>query len=259
MQTVYARVVTTGLTAPFAARVERVSGDLTFADGTKFHAYGTSAPMGETWSPEIIESHLGGARFVNLEEEEAHASPIFTAPIDDYRRHVGQAGRLDVTTTVTLGRSRVTAELPIRLGSRYEDGTVTEVLTSIHRDDGECHIGFRETQVSLLFAPSATVHRRIFFFRFNPDVIFVLRNRRRGEAFWPQNGATFGFGWPSRTRVDESMIMLAYRDLSTRKIIDDAWLADADLVRIEAEPIGSVEERIVVPAFTIPAPDDQPS
>jgi hypothetical protein len=259
MQTVYGRVVTSGLPAPLAARVERIAGDLTFADGTKFHAYETSTLMGGTWSPEVIESLLEGARFVNLEEEEAHAMPIFNAPIDDYRRHAGQAGRLDVTTTVTVGRSRVTAQLPVRIGSRYEDGSVTEILTSIHTQDGECHIGFRETQVSLLLAPSPSVHRRIFFLRFNPDVIFVLRNRRRGEAFWPQDGSTVGFGWPTRTRVDEIMLMVAYRDPSPRRRIDDAWLADADLVRIEAEPIGSVEERIVVPAFTIPAPDDQAS
>lgn len=253
----YGRIAVTGLEPPLAAGVQRLSGSLTFADGTGFAAGGAGEGVMGIWSPTAVEALLDGARLVNLDQEHAFARPIVMAPLADYRRHQGESGRLDVTATLTVARYRVAAALPLRPGARYEDGTVRAVISSVQNQDGNCLVWFRETQVSLLLAPSASVHRRMLFFRFNPDVLYVLRNRRRGEAFWPQNGMTFGFGWPTRTRVDEAAVMAMYRSKPESgpplPPIDDAWLGGADLVRIDAEPVGTVERHLVDADFTIPA------
>ena len=156
---------------------------------------------------------------------------------------------------LTLKRYRVTGALPLRIGTRYDDGIVNAVLTSTQNQNGNLLVMFRETQVSLLLAPSPSLNTRMLFFRFNPNVLYLLRNRRRGEAYWPQNGGTFGFGWPSRTRVDETIMVLSYQSASGSgpplPRIDDDWLADADLVRIEAEAIGRTSKRVSVSGFTI--------
>ena len=69
------------------------------------------------------------------------------------------------------------------------------------------------------------------------------------------HGSTFGFGWPSRTRIDESTIFVAYQSPTGGRPpqIDEGWLADADLVRVEARKIGDTTRTVVVPEFTVPA------
>ena len=74
---------------------------------------------------------------------------------------------------------------------------------------------------------------------------------------------TFGFGWPWRMRIDDAMIMAGFRGNpgSGPRLppIDEAWLADADLVRIEAEPLGTVERHVVTSDFMVPVDEPEPS
>jgi hypothetical protein len=135
---------------------------------------------------------------------------------------------------------------------------VRALITSVQNQDGNCMVLFDETAISLR---SRRAERPSPRSRVNPNILYVLRNRRRSEAVWPQNGTTVGFGWPSRTRVDETVIMSVYRSNvgsgPPLPRVDDAWLADADLLRIEAEPVGTVTRHVVESAFTIPVVDGE--
>jgi hypothetical protein len=252
-KTLHARILVTGADPPLAVEVARVTGAITFADGSRMDA--ASGPESQrlgSWNPTVVES-LIGAHVVNLDEQ-ALDTALLTAPAPEYDRHAGQTGRLDVQVGLAIKRYRIAAELPAEVGATYDDGVVHSELRTVANHDGSLQAVLADTQVSLLLLPRAAVHRRMLFMRFNPDVLYVLRNRRRGEAFWPANGATFGFGSPSRTRIDHATMMLSYASTAeSRPRIDDAWLAGADLVRLESEPVVDSSQHVVVPDFTIPA------
>jgi hypothetical protein len=252
-KTLHARILVTGADPPLAVEVARVTGAITFADGSRMDA--ASGPESQrlgSWNPTVVES-LIGAHVVNLDEQ-ALDTALLTAPAPEYDRHAGQTGRLDVQVGLAIKRYRIAAELPAEVGATYDDGVVHSELRTVANHDGSLQAMLADTQVSLLLLPRAAVHRRMLFMRFNPDVLYVLRNRRRGEAFWPANGATFGFGSPSRTRIDHATMILSYASTpESGPRIDDAWLAGADLVRLESEPVVDSSQHVVVPDFTIPA------
>src|SRR5215470_11412444 len=88
----------------------------------------------------------------------------------------------------------------------------------------------------------------MFVFRFDPDVLWVLRNPLRGEAVLPQQGMAFGFGWLGHARLDQVSWMLAY---DAPGAVDESWIRDAELVRIAVTTEGELSRSFVLPAFAI--------
>jgi hypothetical protein len=255
---VYGRARVEGIDLPLAAEVARLDGWLIFDDGSKVPLAGwVKNRVESSWDAPAVERLLGGARFVNLAQEDAGRVLVLRLDSTEYRRHAGSTGRLDGTAYLTLRSYRVAAELPARPDAAYDHDVEHAVITAIQRESGDCRLLTRETQVSLLLAPGRHAYRSMYLFRTNPDLLYVLRNRPRGEAFWPQGGTNFGFGWPSRTRIDETTAVASYRSnlASDPPLprIDDAWIAGAELVRVEAETVGTVTAPIDATTFVLPS------
>jgi hypothetical protein len=256
-KTIYARARVEGTTPPVVPEIDRLDGWLTFDDGSRVPLAGRSAAYSveSTWNAIEVEKLLA-VRFVNIEQEGATDVPVVSLASAEYARRAGTSGRLAGTALLVLRTYHVAAELPARPDAAYDHGTEHAVVTGVYNESGDCTVNVRETQVSLLLAPNPHAYRRMYMFRFNPDVLYVLRNRARGEAFWPRFGASVGFGWPSRTRIEEIMAPSVYRSniASNPPLprIDDAWMADAEVVRIEADSVGMVTRPIEPSTFTIP-------
>jgi len=253
-----------GVDPPNGAELRRLDGQLTLPDGQTV-SIGATGGQGfndeSGWDPRAVHALLGGSRLVNLAQEGVTTVPIrITGPAsgDPLEKWARVGVRLNATATVTVRAYRLVAELPLEPGAASGQGEHQAIIEGLHRQNGDCGVGIRETHISLLLAPSADrVVQKMLFMRVNPDVLYVLRNRGRGEAFWPQYGATFGFGWITRSRRDETTMFANFRSSVTSgpplPRLDNEWIAGADLVRIEATPLREVVTQIEVPSFVIDA------
>ncbi len=258
--TVRGLVSIAGVEPPNGGELRRLDGTLTFPDGHTLSLVAAGQGFGESigWDPRAVQSLLGATRLVNLAQEEATtvAMTITSPSSGDLEKYAHSSGRLTATATVTMRAYRLAAELPLQPGATYRTGQGQAVMDALQCQNGDCAAMIRETHVSLLLAPSADhVVQRMLFFRVNPDVLYILRNRGRGEAFWPQRGTTFGFGWITRSRRDETTMVAQFRSSVAPSPplprLDGDWIAGADLVRIEATPVRDVVTQVEVPDFVI--------
>jgi len=259
--TIRARMSIEGVDPPNGGELRRLDGSLTFADGRTFSIVATGRPgFGDDsdWDPHAVQAVLGASRLVNLAQEDVTTVPmtIMSAPSADLEKYAGASGRLKATAVVTVRAYRVVAELPLQPGATFGREQHQAVIGGFYCQNGDCAVMIRETHISLLLAPSENrLVQRMLFFRVNPDVLYILRNRGRGEAFWPQHGTTFGFGWITHSRLDETTMVANFRSSVTAgpplPRLDGDWIAGADLVRVEATPVQEVMTQIEVPDFVI--------
>jgi len=254
---VHCRVVVSGVELPLAGEVDAIDGSLRFDDGSRLAINGAERgnEFRSRWNPVALEALLGGVHFVNLASEGALTTAVLRLPAADCNRHADAPGHLTGTASLKLRSYRVAAELPLRPNAVYDRGLEHAAILAVMSNGGDFTVTIRERQLSLLLVPNPMLNRRWLFTRFNPNVLYVLRNKERREAFWPMQGMLFGVGWTFGAGMDESMMMQQYRSniVSEPPLphIDDAWTAGADLVRIEAETVGSVTKPVEVERFVI--------
>ena len=86
--------------------------------------------------------------------------------------------------------------------------------------------------------------------------VYVLRNKKRGEAFLPGKDTDMDFtvGLMQQKRLSVNTLKLCYTSISERNLIlpeiNEEWLADAELLRIEAVPIGEFSRPLRIENFS---------
>src|SRR5262249_45635109 len=95
---------------------------------------------------------------------------------------------------------------------------------------------------------------------FGQRTLYVLRNEKQAEALWPKKdiGPGFEFLDVFQTRLRTVPLAMRYSAIapSGRALIElsDRWLADAEIVRIEAVEVGRFSKTTSVDDFTMRAP-----
>ena len=241
----------TGLPEGLTADVVRVPGTLGYVDNTTFqtHANVGRTPMAATWNVAEIERLLDGARLVNVDAAEREGfTPLTRMPVEQFDARRQSHGRLELRAHVLLRRYEVSAILPLAPGATFRQNDEEFVVERTMYENQTLAVQARGAYLSLWIRPGLPRIKGMFMFRFDPGVLWVLRNPMRREAVLPQQGMAIGFGWPTHTRLDQISWVLAYESPG---VVDESWLRDAELVRIAVTTEGELYHSFVLPAFAI--------
>jgi hypothetical protein len=174
--------------------------------------------------------------------------------VADYERYRGRPAAYEATLEMAAVRIGSVAAGPLQTGTAIElNGVVTTVTSSGQaRPPGWTSRPGKGWTFGLRVAAP-----RAWMAQTPANVEVVVRNRRRGEAvvIWADTyrnskapfAPTFVVAAPGEARLYV---------FNGESIIDDAWLADAELVLVALEPLGRFDRTIRIENLVLPEPKE---
>jgi hypothetical protein len=164
-----------------------------------------------------------------------------------YGAYEGKPGTYDATLTLEALRIGRVASMPLRPGASRELNGVETTILAIRVTSSTPGASRSLYSIDLRRATP-----RSWLARPADRVEFALRNRRRGEAVIVWTGGGYAEESLCHTFVVASRGRAQFDRSVTMSPIDDAWLADADLVMVSLQSLGRFEKTIRIENFTLP-------
>jgi hypothetical protein len=249
-----------GLPADLQIQNTFASSRLVFADG---HVLQSAQSGGTIAAPETSEHPLQGlfpdSRVlpINTGAATITLAGLIQASDEELSRYGRQPGQLTSTLSYQLQRSKAVCILPLREGASYRDGSFRVDLLGVERRHARCMVVARHWRASPWWSPDGYRSYQ-----------FVLRNRQKrqavvGDQTSPQGSASplalpfmligmhGGADGQGSFSVAHSLTEFPARaeGQSNTSLLHDTWLADADLVVIEATLAGWLTRTITVDGF----------
>lgn len=224
----------------FHPQVSRAT--FTFSDGFQATNARTSyALFSRDWDRASLSHALEGRIIVGNASLIHSSSDLFTMEEADFNAHADQTGDLDATITVHIFRYDVTGAIPLKPNHKIDLGAEQAVITDVLEDPAGCSVILRERTLRLMFDRSASGKDPFG----SSSVLYVLRNPARREIALPADdfGGSFDLASAGRQRLTVRSVRLKYGE-DRRDQITPEWLADAELVRVEAVRIGQADKTL---------------
>lgn len=235
-----------------------VRGALKLADGVEFtsepHAIPSLGPRTLTSDRRQREramlSALGPLAWSNLESRRgsAVAPALVDVPDTAYRTYQGMAGTYAAEVTFTAYAFETTGTMPVRAGVGYRHGPKGADIASVRfRANGDVEVMFREVSLSQGTVASWWV----------ATGQYILVNRTTREALFPaaDSAREVLSAWPGMgliyLRLGRRFLTFKFPSGSERPTMDAAWLAQAELVRVEPVSLGAFTKPLKVDRFLL--------
>jgi hypothetical protein len=158
-----------------------------------------------------------------------------------YTEHAREAGTYSAVVALDAYRYRLWAESPLRTGASCALNPGRAVVREVARFGDAYRVELRE--VTVVNATSA---------RSRIEGTYVLRNRARRQVFFPIALADSAARYPVFFSLGDQLRVL-HTVLHVRlPAIDEAWLAEADLVRMEPVYLGQFTAPLRADKFVLP-------
>ncbi len=188
----------------------------------------------------------------------SQSTKILTAPTEQYFKVGRTEGNLSLEVEVEISGYRVAAEIPLQEGARYSSGSEHLVVSRIMKQSSGCTVILRESKVNLLFGGrEARSCSGSGCSPLNDDaqVLYALRNKALKQIYLPRTDRQIGsFGMGGKQRLSVTPLHLVFepnRIEDAGFIVDEVWLQEADLVRIEEVRVGYCRKTIEVEGFQL--------
>ena len=212
----------------------RVESRLRFAGGPEITTRGESRMR--PWNkPEALGSQdliiraLGDGPWTSLSVPPGHGLEPVLAEVPEaaYSQHAREAGVYSAVVALDAYRWQLRAELPLRAGASCRLNPGRAVFREIGRVGNVYQVMLSEVTV----VNTARARSRM-------EGQYVLRNRTRRQVLFPF-AITVPAAWDPMVFPLGSQLRVLHTFLRVRNpAVDDAWLAEADLVRIEPVYLG---------------------
>jgi hypothetical protein len=240
----------------FIVRPVSVRSSLTFPDGTvltqqpdRYTDQGAAGTkIGQYTERRGIEKALGGIRLLNPDtvgEDTSPESRLITLDAGQYWNHENQAGVLRADVKARVSRMRIADELPVRTGVRLDRGSSHWTVSELRKQPNRVFIC-----IDVKYPRTTFVDTQIHWNQ------ILLVNRGKNQALnatrWIYDGS---YPHASGAHVAGLPLVVDYRVLKFEAPegsgvrIDDAWLADATLLLIREEALGTFEKPLEVADF----------
>jgi hypothetical protein len=243
-----------GIPPPLVAEIESVDGSLVLPSGTRVSIDMEREPT-RAWNLRGVEAVLGGARTANRVPEGVDGTTVTMTTSADLRT-LPPTGRLSMRVYLRPCAYHVAAVLPLEVGARHEDDTTRTAIASFACAEDYCGVELDELRIRLLRSPDPAMPGRVLPMP-RENALYLLRNRNRGEVLWPASDPD-DTGWPSMRRLRRLTSKLVFRATpgpdGRRVRIDDAWVAGAEIVRVEADSGDAVRRKVEVDRFALVTP-----
>jgi len=227
----------------------RVESRLRFGAGPEIVTRGESRmrPWNERealGSQDLMLHALGDGPWTSLSALQGHGLEPVLAEVPEaaYSQHAREAGAYSAVVALDAYRYARWAEVPLRAGASCRLNPGRAVVRAVSRVLDGYQVVLREATV--VNATSA---------RSRMEGQYVLRNRARRQVFFPF-AITVPAAWNPMFFPLGNQLRVLHTVLYVRLpgIIDDSWLAGADLVRIEPVYLGQFTAPLRVDDFVLP-------
>lgn len=248
-------VSTTGIPPEYVVRINSVTAKLTTPGGGSL-IVGENQPS-YSMEPNAVaaEAALLGTPILNANARDFTTNTsLFVISADTYSRYATQPLGFSAIFDILVSKYQVAATLPLKKGAEYDKGSTHLVITDILQQPDGVDLLLRERKLNLLFdrkigeAPIPGMDR--------PTVLYVLRNTRRNEAIISKRNSNFDMAMFNQGRLVNKPVRLAFGPENNHSSpffpqIDQEWLANAELIRLELVPVAEFSRQFTDDAFQL--------
>jgi hypothetical protein len=247
-----------GLPPGYVAEPSKITASLKFPDGrvVTYEGYEYSR-FDRSWNTNVIQHTLDSSKILNAQRQRGTQVTLLSVNDELFGKYSTSPAAYSAEVEFVIKRYEAAANLPIRAKARYDRGSEHAVITQVLKQTGGATILLRESEVSLFFAGDR--HHYEMANVFGRPTIYILWNKEQAEALWPveEPGPGFEFLDLFQTRLRTFPLAMRYSALTAtgQKLteLNDPWLANAELVRIEAKEVGRFSKTVKVDGFIMGA------
>jgi len=184
-------------------------------------------------------------------------TPLLGMDPDIYRRNVSQPLVLTADVNFIAAHYTVVAELSLTQGAHFEQGSENMIITDVLRQGDGVEIVVQARHMQLLFdrENSDTNNTAVYSMNGKEDV-YLLVNKKRNQAVLTKQNSGMNFSFDSLTnnsRLLQRSLRLPFgrEQNNLAPELNEAWLADAKLVRLHLTPIGEFSKQLIVEKFKL--------
>lgn len=246
----------TGQPATVYAYVGKVVGTYTTSSGdiitstNQSHAFNFST----RWDGRIIEALYPDLRVVGNSSHRQTYQQILEVPLSQFEKLKDVTGRLSGEVTVNLHEAVEEFAIPLARAARFDRGAEHVEIGAIEKTPRGCVVQLRCTELNREWKRQAQgqLPQRLS----GRQHLYLLRNPVAGEIAFPDDDQNFSFsGIGAERRLVVQPLHLAFpndRDLDGDvRVLDEAWMKDAELVRVGLRPMGTCTVMLDVPEFEL--------
>ncbi len=246
----------TGHPATVYASVGKVVSTYTASSGeiimstNQSHAYNSAA----RWDGRMIAALYPDLQVVGDTSHRVTYQQVLDMPLSQFEKLKDVPGRLSGEVTVNLLEAVEEFAVPLARSARFDRGAEHVEIGAIEKTPRGCIVQLRRTELNRKWKrqPQGQLPQHLS----DRQHLYLLRNRVAGELVFPgdnQNISFSGFGAVRRLAVQP--VHLAYpndRDQDgDQRVLDEAWMKDAELVRVGLRPVGTCTVMLEVPEFEL--------
>ncbi len=249
----------------YIVQVGTIDSVLKSADGQKIplqpaNQQGVFSTSGNI-DPDAIELGLGGVPVLNMDNVYWSSRPLVTLDAGTYGRYAATPLNYSAHFDCTAYKYVAVTELPLTKGARYDRGSEHLVITDVLNQPNGVDILLRQRNVHLLFAPRGQDGSA--YMQDQSSVVYVLVNKARRQAVMQKSNNTFNFNMTNGILRNEPVrISFGPNDNNASNWLapqlDQAWLADAVLVRLDLTAVATFTRTLTIAGFRLDGKFDLP-
>ena len=226
-----------------------------FGNGNGYSATSLSAAIGHL---PILNQQINGRVTFSIPH-------LYTLDADTVSKRGADLGAAEFRLKGALSGYRITAEIPLVAGAFFAQQSKRTTLTQVLKTDDGVTLTLRERSVRLLLAPPNPLTPE-------PPPVYLLLNRKRNEALGTDGGYSRFGGEYMENGMDDTLpatigldnhpfevstpLSLTFHQpqINAQPLavpIDEAWVAEAVLVRLEPEVQGDFKTNLLLPDFAL--------
>ncbi len=237
-----------------------------YPDGTILESKHVSAFKRELFSGEkfmlSIQAALGDVKLLSssIIREAFSGTEIFSLDESDFHQFKNKTGAYSAQVDFDIYEYKIVSQLPLKQGAKDTFGTEQIVIQDILEKPNAISVILSEKKTYLLFDRSVKKKSRYdvaqnIYSQYNNVYLIVNKNRR--EALLAKPGGLYinvmaAYG---PTRLETMAKQLDFTNLNDRSEpqIDKEWLANAELVRLDAVKVSTAKINITIEDFSLPS------
>jgi len=205
---------------------------------------------------DALQHVLNEATLVNVSNLQYGLFTLMALEEDNYVKYKKEKGTYSAQASCILYKYDIVAVLPLESGTRYDKGSDHAVIVDVLRETAGCEIILRESSANMMFDRKKAKNNPGYVVMDNFKKIYILCNKKRGEAFLPEKNMKIDFisvlSWQKRLQVNTQR--LRYSSINNKNEIlpeiNEEWLKDAELLYVEAVPIGEFSRQLSIEDFS---------
>ncbi|HPS54932.1 MAG TPA: hypothetical protein PLP05_04985 [Sedimentisphaerales bacterium] len=237
-----------------------------YPDGTTLKSEYLSSFTNEAFSSEKfmlpIQTALKDVKLLNPYKDNSSSTEIFCLDESSLFQFKDKKGIYSANANFDIYEYKIVSRIPLKLGSKDSFGSEQVVIYDILERPNVVSVIINEKKINLLFDRSVKKTSQFdmaqeIYASYSP--VYLIVNEKRGEAFLPEVGNNLNTDAMEifELRLKTKAKMFDFTNQNDRNAfipeINKEWLADAELVRLDAVQVGTEKITFTIEDFSLPS------